>query len=38
MASGVGAAGNSPAVARFTLLSVAWAESITATRSWKGVA
>jgi hypothetical protein len=34
---GVLATGNSLAVATFTLLSVAWAESTTATSSSKGV-
>ena len=34
IASGVGAAANSLRVARFTLLSVACAESTTATSSW----
>ena len=36
IAAGVAAAGNRVALARFTLLSVAWADSITATRSWNG--
>lgn len=37
MASGVLATGNSLAVALLTLTSVAWAESVTATSSSKGV-
>src|SRR5271157_1936334 len=37
MAAGVSAVRNRPAVALFTLLSVAWAERITATSSSKGV-
>src|SRR5277367_384763 len=36
MADGEWAAGNKPAVALFTLLSVAWADRITATRSSNG--
>jgi hypothetical protein len=34
MASGVGASANSLRVARLTPLSVAWADSTTATSSW----
>src|SRR5688500_9978780 len=38
MAAGVAASANSLRVATFTLLSVAWAERITATSSWNGFA